>query len=256
LFVFNLQLKFLFLIKESTAGLDIKSRRIIYKIINELKKDRIILVCTHLMEEVESIADKIAIFTRGEIKTVGSCQQLKKLFGDGFNIRIIVKDNFKNNNEIDQAFELNDNNFINNNNGSNSNMNDNNNNINNEKEEEKEEENILTLEDKINKVKQLISEIYKGNYYLVNESSGQLIFNFPNTKIKKLLPLIDQIEKFTIKSDQNEMIKNNNNNNNNKKVKNQNKLLLISDWSISETTLEEVYLKVNNIANNELLNQS
>ncbi len=57
---------------EPTLGLDIKSRKILWEIIGELKSKLTILLTTHYLEEVEFLADRIAIISRGKIKAIGT----------------------------------------------------------------------------------------------------------------------------------------------------------------------------------------
>ncbi len=62
---------------EPTAGLDPKSRRNIWNIINNLKRDnRSILLTSHYLEEAELLADDVAIMNRGQIVDRGSPKEL------------------------------------------------------------------------------------------------------------------------------------------------------------------------------------
>lgn len=69
--------KILFL-DEPTLGLDVKARRNLWEIIKTLKKDRIIFLTTHYLEEVENLTDKVAIISKGKIKAVGTTQEIIK----------------------------------------------------------------------------------------------------------------------------------------------------------------------------------
>lgn len=70
--------KILFL-DEPTLGLDIKARKLLWEIIEKLKKNMTIFLTTHYLEEVEFLADRIAIMSRGKIKACGTLQEIKKL---------------------------------------------------------------------------------------------------------------------------------------------------------------------------------
>lgn len=61
---------------EPTLGLDVKARKLLWSIIEKLKKSMAILLTTHYLEEVEFLADKIAIISKGKIKAVGSPQEI------------------------------------------------------------------------------------------------------------------------------------------------------------------------------------
>ena len=53
---------------EPTTGLDPGSRREIWNAIQKLKKDRIIILTTHSMEEADFLGDRIGIMARGKLK--------------------------------------------------------------------------------------------------------------------------------------------------------------------------------------------
>ena len=64
---------------EPTLGLDVKSRKILWDIIKELKNKLTILLTTHYLEEVEFLADRIGIISRGQMKTIGTRDEIVKL---------------------------------------------------------------------------------------------------------------------------------------------------------------------------------
>ena len=67
--------KLLFL-DEPTLGLDVLARRELWNVIEKLKKEVTIVLTTHYMEEVEALADKIAIMVSGEVKAIGTLNEL------------------------------------------------------------------------------------------------------------------------------------------------------------------------------------
>lgn len=66
----------LILLDEPTAGLDPKQRVIIRRLVEKLKKNCIVIVSTHIVSDIESIADKIIILKNGEIIADGAVEQL------------------------------------------------------------------------------------------------------------------------------------------------------------------------------------
>lgn len=70
--------KVLFL-DEPTLGLDIKSRKILWDIIKELKSNLTILLTTHYLEEVEFLADRIGIISKGQMKAIGTREEILTL---------------------------------------------------------------------------------------------------------------------------------------------------------------------------------
>ena len=66
---------------EPTLGLDVLARKDLWKIIESLKKKVTIILTTHYMEEAEHLSDAIAVMVGGEIKALGTLEDLKKLTG-------------------------------------------------------------------------------------------------------------------------------------------------------------------------------
>jgi ABC-2 type transport system ATP-binding protein len=66
---------------EPTLGLDVISRRELWKIIKGLQGDITIILTTHYMEEAESLSDRIGIMAGGKLKCVGTAEELKKMAG-------------------------------------------------------------------------------------------------------------------------------------------------------------------------------
>lgn len=68
--------KILFL-DEPTLGLDVRARRDLWKIIEELKVKMTVILTTHYLEEVEALADRVMIMSKGAIKALGTVAELK-----------------------------------------------------------------------------------------------------------------------------------------------------------------------------------
>lgn len=64
------------ILDESTAGLDPKERISIRNYIAELSKDKIILFATHVVSDIECIADKVLLLKSGEIIATGTPVEL------------------------------------------------------------------------------------------------------------------------------------------------------------------------------------
>lgn len=60
--------------------------------LKEYKKDRIILLTTHYMDEADIIGDRIAIMSSGKLKCAGSSIFLKNRFGAGYNFSVLRSD--------------------------------------------------------------------------------------------------------------------------------------------------------------------
>ena len=64
---------------EPTLGLDVLARRELWRVIEKLKGKITIILTTHYLEEAESLSDRIGVMAKGELKAVGTAQELKTL---------------------------------------------------------------------------------------------------------------------------------------------------------------------------------
>lgn len=79
------------LLDEPTSGMDTYARRHLWEMLKKYKKDRIIILTTHNMDEADYLGDKIGIMSDGRLVTNGSSIFLKKKFGDGYELDILKK---------------------------------------------------------------------------------------------------------------------------------------------------------------------
>ncbi len=66
----------LLLLDEPTAGLDPRERVRIRDFIKELSKDRIVLLATHIVSDIESIADQVLLMKKGKLLRMDAPQAL------------------------------------------------------------------------------------------------------------------------------------------------------------------------------------
>ncbi len=76
------------LLDEPSSGMDPNSRRETWNILTRLKKDRIVVLTTHYMDEAEVLGDRVAIISNGELQCCGSSLFLKNKYSNGFFIQI------------------------------------------------------------------------------------------------------------------------------------------------------------------------
>lgn len=76
------------LIDECTSGLDPISRRVIWDILLEQRSKRSILFTTHFLDEVDVLADHIAILSKGKVRCYGTPAELKNLHGGGYSLHV------------------------------------------------------------------------------------------------------------------------------------------------------------------------
>ncbi|MCM3342110.1 ABC transporter ATP-binding protein [Paenibacillus sp. MER TA 81-3] len=66
---------------EPTLGLDVRSRRELWKVLSGLKGKITIILTTHYLEEAEALADRIGIMHGGELHALGTVDELKETTG-------------------------------------------------------------------------------------------------------------------------------------------------------------------------------
>ena len=76
---------------EPTTGLDPKNKREIWDILSHCKANRCMILTTHLMDEAETLCDRIGIILKGKIRCLGSQYKLKTNYGKGFKLCINLK---------------------------------------------------------------------------------------------------------------------------------------------------------------------
>ena len=82
----------LVVLDEPTSGMDPRSRRDTWDIIRNNRKDKVIILSTHFMEEADILCDRIGIMHRGSLATCGSSLELKEEFGAGYVLTMILRD--------------------------------------------------------------------------------------------------------------------------------------------------------------------
>ncbi|MDO4380851.1 MAG: ATP-binding cassette domain-containing protein [Clostridia bacterium] len=80
--------KVLFL-DEPTLGLDVRARRDLWKVIEELKGKMTVILTTHYLEEAEALCDEIGIMNEGKLRALGTAKEISekadaKNFEDAF----------------------------------------------------------------------------------------------------------------------------------------------------------------------------
>jgi ABC-2 type transport system ATP-binding protein len=75
---------------EPTVGLDIESRSVIWRFLRQLRDQGItVLLTSHYLEEVDALADRVAIIDQGTVIAIGTPSELKdRVGGDRITLRI------------------------------------------------------------------------------------------------------------------------------------------------------------------------
>lgn len=70
---------YLLILDEPNEGLDPNQREEIRSLIRELAKEKIIIISTHVLQEVESICNKVVIISQGRVQQEGNIEDLRLL---------------------------------------------------------------------------------------------------------------------------------------------------------------------------------
>eukprot|EP01132_Coremiostelium_polycephalum_P003972 gene3972-4968_t len=81
---------------EPTTGLDPVTRRELWVILNNLKKDRCLILTTHSLEEADVLSTRIGIISQGKLQCLGPQQHLKMKFGEGYTLKMNVDPDYLN----------------------------------------------------------------------------------------------------------------------------------------------------------------
>ncbi|KAF2074332.1 hypothetical protein CYY_004353 [Polysphondylium violaceum] len=156
---------------EPTTGMDTVSKHQVWDIIERAKKDKVIILTTHYMEECEAIGDRVGIMVAGRLKCLGDNLHLKNKFGTGYRLTIYM--NSKNNN--------NNNNNINNNNQS--------------KEEIKTKNDIEIHALKVtqHRIISFVTTTLQGAK-VFSKSNEQIIFTIPRQRTQELPYFLETLE--------------------------------------------------------------
>ena len=77
------------LLDEPTTGMDPGSRRFLWDLIIDLRREnRLVILTSHSMEECEALCSRLSIMVSGKLRCIGSTQQLKEKFGNGYIILV------------------------------------------------------------------------------------------------------------------------------------------------------------------------
>ena len=72
----------LLLLDEPTAGLDTRSRHLLWDLVRDLNsRGTTILLTTHYIEEAESLCDRVAFINHGRLVAVGTVEELRDIIG-------------------------------------------------------------------------------------------------------------------------------------------------------------------------------
>jgi len=151
------------ILDEPTTGLDVQSKRLIWNLVHQMKKDKLVLLTTHAMEEADKLGDQIVIMAYGKIKCMGNSLQLKNQFGAGFNIQVtanvVKRETLEENTESEQMHQQ--------------------------------------LVTKMNHIQDVIRK-HVPQAEEVSQQANSLLYKLPQVNMKELIPLVQEIESISI----------------------------------------------------------
>ncbi|EAR94681.1 transporter family ABC domain protein (macronuclear) [Tetrahymena thermophila SB210] len=95
------------LLDEPTTGMDPKSKKEVWNLIQAIRKNKSIILTTHSMEEADVLSDRIAIMVSGQIQAIGTSLKLKDLYGGGYRMHLIIKNPTVNSEEVQKFLNQN-----------------------------------------------------------------------------------------------------------------------------------------------------
>ncbi|KAI8869487.1 hypothetical protein GQ42DRAFT_156172 [Ramicandelaber brevisporus] len=76
----------LLLLDEVSSGVDEASKAAVWKLIEQYKPGRVIVLTTHDLSEADALGDRIAVMARGKLQALGSPMFLKRKLGSGYRV--------------------------------------------------------------------------------------------------------------------------------------------------------------------------
>lgn len=67
------------IIDEPTAGLDPEERLRFYTLLNEFSSDRVVIVSSHIVGDIESVCENVAVLDAGQLLYIGTAAQLAQI---------------------------------------------------------------------------------------------------------------------------------------------------------------------------------
>ena len=90
----------LVILDEPTAGLDPKERVRVREVLNKLSNDKIIIVATHVVSDVETVAKNIILLKSGRIVAAAAPEELIEKYAPGQNLEAVYMSIFAEKSEV------------------------------------------------------------------------------------------------------------------------------------------------------------
>ncbi|KAJ3265925.1 ATP-binding cassette sub- A member 3 [Chytriomyces hyalinus] len=80
------------LLDEPSTGMDALSKRRMWDVITSLRENHAVVLTTHSMEEAESVSNRMAIMSHGQLRCIGTMHHLRKKFASDYEIDLVLVD--------------------------------------------------------------------------------------------------------------------------------------------------------------------
>ena len=94
----------LVLLDEPTSGMDVIAKMALWDFLKEFKKDKIIIITTHSLDEAEYLGDRIGIMSSGDFICSGTSSYLKSKYPCGFNLNLLMNSSAFNDNNRQKLY--------------------------------------------------------------------------------------------------------------------------------------------------------
>ena len=74
---------------EPTTGLDPVSRREFWEVLQEIRKNRFVVLTTHYLEEAEQLADTIGVLDEGRLIALGTLDELRRRLRYNYSVKLL-----------------------------------------------------------------------------------------------------------------------------------------------------------------------
>lgn len=92
------------LLDEPTSSLDPIARKAVHDLINEYRGTKTFMLCTHLLDEAETLCDNISIMLNGCVYVIGSPQYLSSKFGTEWKVDLTLENSYSSTQEACDIF--------------------------------------------------------------------------------------------------------------------------------------------------------
>lgn len=73
---------------ELSSGIDVAARRVLWRLLSNISRGRVLIITTHSLEEADALATRVGIIAR-KMLAVGTADELRKRHGDALNVHLV-----------------------------------------------------------------------------------------------------------------------------------------------------------------------